>query len=99
MSLYLKECFSLSAQAKSLHDGTIASDVAVVQIVEQRTTLTNENGQRTSCVVILVILLQVLCQVLDAIREQGNLALCATSVCGIAIVAVLAENLFFLSFV
>lgn len=90
---------SLSAQTESLDDGAIACDVAVVEIVEQSTTLTDEDGQRASCVVVLVVLLQVLGEVFDAIREQCNLALCATCVSGVAIVAVLTENLFFLSFV
>ena len=35
----------LATQTKSLDDGAIAFDVAVVQIVEQTTTLTYQHGQ------------------------------------------------------
>ena len=53
--------FYLLSQTESLDDGTIAIDVAVVEVVEQCTTLTYELGQCASCLEILVILLQVLC--------------------------------------
>ena len=54
--------FYLLSQTESLDDGTIAIDVAVVEVVEQCTTLTYELGQCASCLEILVILLQVLCE-------------------------------------
>ena len=87
----------LSTQAKCLHDSTVAVDVAVLQISEQRTTLTDELGQRTCGVVVLVVLLQVLCQMSNAIAEESNLALSRTRVgCRLS---VLLENLSFLFFV
>ena len=64
----------LLTQTESLNDSTIALDVAVFEIVEQGAALTDEDGQRTCGVMILVVALQVLGQMLDAIGEQCNLA-------------------------
>ena len=72
--------FLLLTQTQSLHDSTVAVDVARLQIVEQRATLTYQTGQSTLGAVVLTVLLHVLRQVLDAIGEQCNLALCATGV-------------------
>ena len=55
--------FRLTAQAESLDDGTVAVDVALVQIVQKAAALADEDCQRTLCYVILVVLLEVLRQV------------------------------------
>lgn len=83
--------FYLLSQTESLDDGTIAVDVAVVEIVKECTALTYELCQRAGCLEVLVVLLQVLCEVLDTISEKCNLALCRTCVC--CLLAILAENL------
>ena len=70
----------LLTQTQSLHDGTIAIDVAGLQIVQKGTTLTYQTSQGTLGAVVLTVFLHVLRQVLDAVGEQCNLALCATSV-------------------
>ena len=84
----------LLAQAQSFHDGTIAFDVARLQILQKATTLTYEARQCTLRAVVLAVLLHVLGQVLDAVRKERNLALGAARVCGT--LAVLSENLYFL---
>ena len=68
--------FILLTQTEGLDDGTVAVDVAVVEIVEQGAALTYQLGQGAGGSEILVVLLQVLSQVRDTIREQGNLAFC-----------------------
>ena len=87
----------LLAEAEGLDDGTIAVDVLVIEVLQQLTTLTYEHRQRTCCVVILVILLQVLCQVRDAIAEECNLCLCGTGI--FSTFAILTEDFLFLGFV
>ena len=87
----------LLAQAESLHNGTIAVNVLVVEILQHLAATTHELGQRAGCTIVLVVLLQVLSQVLDAVAEQCNLALGRT--CIGDRLAVLLEDLFFLGFV
>lgn len=64
-----------------LDDSTVALDVTSLQIVEQCAALAYELCKRTGCAEILVVGLQVLGEVLDAEREESNLALCRTGVC------------------
>ena len=71
---------ALLTQTQSLNDSTVAVDVALLQVVQEGTTLTYETGQGTLGAVVLAVLLHVLGEVLDAEREQCNLALSATSV-------------------
>ena len=85
----------LLTQTESLHNGTIALNVLALQITQQTTTLTYETYERAVCHIVLVICLNVLCQVLDAVSEKCNLALARTGV-GWTL-AILAENLLFLS--
>ena len=89
-------CFLLT-KTEGLDDSTITIDIVIVEILQQLTALTDKHCQRTGCVVVLVILLQVLCQVRDAIAEEGDLCLCRTSV-GSAL-AILTEDLLLLGFV
>ena len=87
----------LLTQAKSLDKSTIAGNVFVVEILQQLAATTYELGERTSGSKVLVVLLQVLGEVLDAEGEQGYLALART--CVGSRLAILAENLLLLSFV
>ena len=65
----------LLTQTESLDQFTIAVDVLVVEVLQKLTTATYHLGQCTCCTEVLVILLQVLGEVLNAESEQGNLAL------------------------
>ena len=89
--------FGLLTQAERLDDSTVAVDVDVVEMLQQLAATAYHHGQRAGGVEVLVILLQVLRQVLDAIGEQGNLSLGRTSVG--SRLAILAENLNLLFFV
>ena len=65
----------LLAQSEGLDDGTIAGDVVLIEILQHLAAATDELGQRASRSEVLVVLLQVLGEVLDAIGEESNLAL------------------------
>ncbi len=75
-------CFGLLTQAEGLDDGTVAVDVVYIEILQQLAAAAYHHRQRAGCHVVLVVLLQVLSQVLDAVGEQSNLALCRTCVGG-----------------
>ena len=85
----------LLTQAESFDDSTIASNIACLQVVEQGTTLTNQTCQSTLSAVVLAVLLHVLGEVSNAVREQSDLALGTTSV--LFALAELLKDLFFLS--
>lgn len=70
----------LLTQTESLDNGAITIDVAIVKIFKQSTALTYELGEAACCPVILVVLLQVLSEVLDAVSKESDLALCRTCV-------------------
>lgn len=89
----------LLAETQCLYNGTVTVDVTVVEIVEQSAALAYELRQRTSRNIVFVVLLHVLGQVLDTISEKRNLTLCRTRVCRVLCLAVLCENLLFLSLV
>lgn len=60
-------CIYLAADAEFFlgDDGTISVDILADQIVEQATALTYESLQCAGSSVVLVVVLQVLCEVLD----------------------------------
>ena len=89
----------LLAETQCLYNGTVTVDVTVVEIVEQSAALAYELRQRTSRNIVFVVLLHVLGQVLDTISEKRNLTLCRTRVRRVLCLAVLCENLLFLSLV
>lgn len=66
----------LLTQTESLDDGTVAVDVAVVEVIKECAALAYELCEAACCLEILVITLQVLREVLDAEGEKSNLALC-----------------------
>ena len=57
----------LLTQAEFFDDGTVAVDVAVVQIVEQSATLTYQHSQSSFSAIILSVELQVLSQVRNTV--------------------------------
>ena len=77
-------------------DRTIAVDILADQVVEKATALTYESLKCTGCSVILVIALEVLCKVLDADREERDLAFGAACVI-LALTILLEDCLFFFS--
>ena len=87
----------LLTQTECLDYGTIAINITVIQIFEQCTTLSNESRKRSCCHVILVMFLNVLGEMLDAISEQSYLALSRTSVC--CSFTILGKDFFFFCFV
>ena len=93
---FLTAC-RLLTQTEGLDEFTIASDVLVVEILQELTTTTYHLGQCTSGTEVLVVLLQVLGEVLNTIGEQGYLALNRT--CVLSVFAILAENLSLLSLI
>ena len=65
----------LLTQAKLFNDGTIAIDVAVVQVVEQRTALTYQHRQGSFSTIILSVELHVLSQTGNTVGKQSYLRL------------------------
>ena len=84
----------LFAQSESFHNGAIAVDVGVIKILQHLAATAYKLGKRAGGAKVLVVLLQVLREVLDAESEQSNLALCGTGVC--SRLAILRENLLLL---
>src|SRR6476646_529903 len=64
-----------AAKAETLDDGAVSVDVRLLQVVEQTTTLTDEQQQTTTAVVVVLVLLEVLGEVADAVRQQRDLNL------------------------
>ena len=74
-------------------DSTVAVDILTDQVIEQAATLTYEGLQSACSSVVLVVGLQVLGEMLDADREEGDLAFRAAGV-GLTL-AIGFENLLF----
>src|SRR4051794_23379347 len=64
-----------STQAEALHDGAVTLDVGLLEIVQEPPALADEQQQATTAVVVVLVLLEVLGQVGDAVREQRDLHL------------------------
>lgn len=65
----------LLTQAEFFDDGTISVDVAVVQVVQQRTAFTYQHSQSSLCTIILSVELQVLSQMSNTVGKQSYLSL------------------------
>src|SRR5690242_1807931 len=63
----------LAAQAELFDQGRIAGLVLALEVVKQAAALGNQSEQATAGMVILFVVLEVLGQVLDALRIDGNL--------------------------
>ena len=68
---------------------TITLDVALLQVVQKAATLADHLQQATAGVVVLAVDLEVLGEVADALREQGDLDLGRT---GVVIAALVRER-------
>ena len=62
-----------ATQAEFLDNRPVAGDVFGREIVQQLPTLADQCDQRTLCVVVFAVLLQVLSQVSNAEGEHGDL--------------------------
>jgi hypothetical protein len=85
----------LSAQFQFLGDGLVAAHVHVVQIIQQTASLADHHQQPAPGSVILLVLLQMFRQVVDALRQQRNLHIRRT---GIPLVQLKTINRFRLCF-
>src|SRR6266545_7352489 len=63
------------AKAEPLDQGPVAVDVLLRQVVQQPAALTDQEQQATTAVVVVLVLLQVLGQLRDAVRQQRDLDL------------------------
>src|SRR3954454_12195602 len=62
-------------QAEPLDQRPVARDVGALQVLQQPATLTHEDQQTATAVVVVLVLLEVLGEVLDALREHRDLDL------------------------
>ena len=76
--LYLSN--KLLPQAESSADSTIALDVSLLEVVLQAATTTYHLEQTTTGVMVILVDLQMLVQVVDALGQQSDLNLGGTGV-------------------
>src|SRR5262249_41755119 len=69
-----------SAQAEPLRDRPAALNVRLGEVGEQPTALTHEDQQPTAAVVVVLVVLQVLGELVDATRQHRDLHLGRTGV-------------------
>ena len=70
----------LLAQVQLGDQRTVALDVGLLEVLQQTTTLADHQQQTTVGVVVLLVVLQVLVQVVDAVGQQRDLHLGGTGV-------------------
>ncbi len=63
----------LLTELELLRNSLIAVQVRVVQVIQQTAALANHHQEPSTGAMILLVLLQVLSQVIDPLREQRNL--------------------------
>jgi len=73
-------CLRLLAQFQLFGDGLIATDVCRVQIIQQTAALADHHQQPATRTVIFCVFLEVLGEMIDALREQRNLHIRRTSI-------------------
>src|SRR3954471_12554793 len=64
-----------ATQAETLDDRAVTLDLGLLQVVEQTTALADEQQQATTAVVVVLVRLEVLGEVTDAVTEQRDLHL------------------------
>src|SRR5687768_6168066 len=74
---------ALAAKSETLDQRAVTRDVDVLEVAEQTTALTDHQEQTTTRVVVVLVLLQVLCKVLDALRQHRDLHLGGSGVTGV----------------
>ena len=68
------------AQLELLGDGLVTVDVGVVEVIQQTAALTDHHQQSPPRTVVLLAVLQVFRQMVDALRQQSNLHIGRTGV-------------------
>ena len=71
------------AQLEFLGDGLVAAQIRVLQVIEQAAALADHHQQSAAGAVILLVALQMLGQMVDAVREQRDLHVGGTRVLGV----------------
>jgi hypothetical protein len=71
------------AQLQFLGDRLVASQIGMLQIVEQAAALADHDQQATARAVIFLVGLQMVGQMVDAMREQRDLHIRRTGVFGV----------------
>ena len=79
------------ADTELLDEFAVFEDVAILDVDEQATTLTNEHEQTAARVVILGVLFEVLGEVADALGEDRDLNFSATRI--LSILAIFGDEL------
>jgi len=74
---------SLSTKTQALDQRPVTVDVDVGQVTQQAAALTHQQKQSTTRVVVVLVLLEVLREVLDATREHRDLNLWGSGVTGV----------------
>src|SRR3954452_18717262 len=70
----------LSAKAETLDELTVSSDVLLLQVLQEATTPADHQQQTTTAVVVVLVGLEVLGELIDALGENGHLHLGRTGV-------------------
>ena len=70
----------LLAELELLSNALITADVSRVEIIQQTPALANHHQQPPAGTVVLLVLLQVLCQMIDPLRQQRYLNIRRTSI-------------------
>lgn len=87
----LKVTLDVVANTELLDEFAVFEDVAVLDVDEQATTLTNEHEQTAARMVILGVLFEVLGEVADALGEDRDLNFSATRI--LSILAIFGDEL------
>lgn len=75
--------FRLATKSEALNERAVTRDVDVGEVSEKTATLADKEKKSATRVVVVLVLLEVLGQVLDARSEQRNLNLRGSSVTGV----------------
>lgn len=67
--------WGLLAQAKLLDERSVAFEILLHEVVQQTSSLSDQHEQSTARVMIVLVGLEVLCEVVDTLGEYGNLNL------------------------
>src|SRR5690554_4026063 len=76
----------LAAQAETLDERAVTVDVHVGKVAEQTAALSYQQEQSTTRVVVVLVLLEVFREVLDALAQHGHLHLRGSGVTGLGCV-------------
>ena len=72
----------LLTQAQARNDGFIALNIARLEIIKHATTLSNHDQQATARVKVFFMVFQMLCEITNPLRENGDLDFRRTGIIG-----------------